>query len=94
MKALRIVGVLAAVGAGLLAVPKDSGAHCVPGYIHMQGYSHSDYGESCNYYYDSGCVYVGTFSDPHTEGYCSNVDPYDGHCRCWSSTTYYNCDGC
>jgi hypothetical protein len=97
MKPLRGVGALAAVGACLLAIPSESGAHCVPGWTHMNGYgwwqiTGSGASYPCDGSWDSGCVFVGTVQASQSEFYCTQW--VYGNCMCWRMDFTYNCDGC
>jgi hypothetical protein len=91
MKFVRVAIVLAALGAGLLIVPKDSGAHCLPGNIHMHGYIHYEWGDWCNRYDDTGCIYIGTYESDNTT--CVDMGS-NGQCFCWVRDIAYSCDGC
>jgi hypothetical protein len=90
MKAVRIVGVLALFGTALLAVPKESTAHCVPGDVHMYGWQYYDnHGGN----YDTGCAYPG-LSVEGCYPSCLQYDPVYGYCVDEAYYCYYNCDGC
>jgi hypothetical protein len=90
MKAVRITLVLVAVVAGVVAVPKETGAHCLPGDIHMHGtYGYDEIG-----FYDTGCVYVGTQAEGCYNDWCKDWDAENGYCNVWYWHCDYNCDGC
>jgi hypothetical protein len=82
-KTLRSVGVLALMSAGYVALPSNSGAHCVPGWIHMSGVIWNADGVVT----DSGCTNVGTSEQVYGQ-------PPGCYCGYWGCQCYYDCDGC
>jgi hypothetical protein len=88
----RVAVLFAMLGAGLLAIPQESSAHCLPGDYHMSGYVSWSSGQYCNSYWDSGCVYRTNNEEPYE--YCSSYDPETEQCYCWTGWYYYACDGC
>jgi hypothetical protein len=86
-KPLRIAALFGAAAAMYVAIPNNADAHCVPGWIHMNGIRHNYYDWYSWTYEDWGCNAIGTV-DERCE--CVSWANYS----CVEEYCYYNCDGC